>query len=234
MRWPTARADGPRARSARRLRHAYVKVHAGSAQPALRLQAGLGRVRFPDGTGSTPIWCRHSWALEHGARTPSSRRSAGIGMLQLWVQQPGDAVGSALCRARPGRPVSAHRPRPGYLPGAAGYDYAGDGSFDARTTSGLRRMAMFGGAYQRRTVTSVKHRRPGLRGRPWIVSPRRTSCAPCCEIWAGKPIDEAKFCRRLPGFFDALGGPLAEALAGRSPAAEIGAAPARRRCWTNR
>ncbi|OBH82205.1 phosphatidylinositol kinase [Mycobacterium scrofulaceum] len=70
---------------------------------------------------------------------------AGPGMLQLWVEQPGDAADS---EPRPGPDLvdlfPANKPEPGYLPVLRAYDYAGDEvvlmhADDIR----LRRMAVF-------------------------------------------------------------------------------------------
>ena len=86
---------------------------------------------FPDGTlagrevGAYLVSTQLGWnivpytIIRHGP--------AGPGMLQLWVEQPGDTVGS---NPRPGPDLvdlfPANKLEPGYLPVLRAYDYAGD------------------------------------------------------------------------------------------------------------
>lgn len=153
---------------------------------------------------------------------------AGIGMLQLWVQQPGDAVDSDPL---PGPDLvdlfPAHRPRPGYLPVLRAYDYAGDEvvlmhADDIR----LRRMAVFD-VLINNADRKGGHILCGIDGQVYGVDHGL-----CLHVenklrtvlwgWAGKPIDD-QILQAVAGLADALGGPRAEALAGRIAAAEIGA-----------
>lgn len=153
---------------------------------------------------------------------------AGIGMLQLWVQQPGDAVDSDPL---PGPDLvdlfPAHRPRPGYLPVLRAYDYAGDEvvlmhADDIR----LRRMAVFD-VLINNADRKGGHILCGIDGQVYGVDHGL-----CLHVenklrtvlwgWAGKPIDD-QILQAVAGLADALGGPVAEALAGRIAAAEIGA-----------
>lgn len=128
---------------------------------------------------------------------------AGIGMLQLWVQQPGDAVDSD--------------PLPG--PGDEVVLMHAD---DIR----LRRMAVFD-VLINNADRKGGHILCGIDGQVYGVDHGL-----CLHVenklrtvlwgWAGKPIDD-QILQAVAGLADALGGPLAEALAGRIAAAEIGA-----------
>lgn len=153
---------------------------------------------------------------------------AGSGMLQLWVQQPGDAIDSD---PRPGPDLvdlfPVGKPQPGYLPVLRAYDYAGDEVIlmhadDIR----LRRMAVFDVLVNNadRKGGHVLH---GLDGHVYGVDH-----GVCLHVqdklrtvlwgWAGKPIDDETL-EAVAGLADALCGPLAEELAGQITSAEIAA-----------
>lgn len=165
---------------------------------------------------------------------------AGIGMLQLWVQQPGDAVDSDPL---PGPDLvdlfPAHRPRPGYLPVLRAYDYAGDEvvlmhADDIR----LRRMAVFD-VLINNADRKGGHILCGIDGQVYgstmdCVCTSRTSCAPCCGVGPASRLT-TKFCRRLPGSPMLLAARLPRRWPGESPQPKSArCADARNRCWTNR
>lgn len=165
---------------------------------------------------------------------------AGIGMLQLWVQQPGDAVDSDPL---PGPDLvdlfPAHRPRPGYLPVLRAYDYAGDEvvlmhADDIR----LRRMAVFD-VLINNADRKGGHILCGIDGQVYgvdhglclhVENKLRT------VLWVG-PASRltTKFCRRLPGSPMLLAARLPRRWPGESPQPKSArCADARNRCWTNR
>ena len=159
---------------------------------------------------------------------------AGPGMVQQWVDQPGDALDDS--GAEPEGPdlvdlVPAGRVPPGYLPILQAYDYQGDEvtlvhADDAR----LRLMAVFdvlinnadrkGGHILAGTDGRVRgvdhgvslHSDDKLRTVLWG--------------WAGKPIDDETLAR-VAVFRDALCGDLADALSGHITNREIDALYAR-------
>ena len=118
-------------------------------------------------------------------------------MLQLWVEQPGDALTTAPATwSRPGRPVPVGKLRPGYLPVLRAYDYAGDEVIlmhadDIR----LRRMAVFD-VLINNADRKGGHILYGLDGRVYGVDH-----GVCLHVenklrtvlwgWAGKPVDDA-------------------------------------------
>jgi uncharacterized repeat protein (TIGR03843 family) len=185
---------------------------------------------FPDGTlagrelGAYLVSGQLGWnivpytIIRHGP--------AGPGMLQLWIQQPGDAVDSApssLPDLVDLFPAGKHEP--GYLPVLRAYDYAGDEvvlmhADDIR----LWRMAVFD------VLINNADRKGGhvlrdLEGHIYGVDH-----GVCLHVenklrtvlwgWAGKPIDDNTL-KDVAGLADALTGPLAEALAEHITGAEI-------------
>lgn len=151
---------------------------------------------------------------------------AGRGMLQLWVQQPGDAAGSDP-RPEPD-PVDlfpASAPQPGYLPVLHAYDYAGDEVILMHTdATQLRRMAVFD-VIINNADRKGGHILCGLDGQVYGVDHGL-----CLHVenklrtvlwgWAGKPIDDQTL-EAVAGLVEALDGPLTETLTGHITAAEI-------------
>jgi uncharacterized repeat protein (TIGR03843 family) len=153
---------------------------------------------------------------------------AGPGMLQLWVQQPGDAADTD---PRPGPDLvdlfPTGKPQPGYLAVLRAYDYAGDEVIlmhadDIR----LRRMAVFD-VLVNNADRKGGHILYGLDGNVYGVDH-----GVCMHVqdklrtvlwgWAGKPIDDQTL-EAVAGLAEALGGPLADELAGQITSAEIAA-----------
>ena len=187
---------------------------------------------FPDGTlagrelGAYLVSTHLGWnivpytIIRHGP--------AGPGMLQLWVQQPGDAVDTD---PRPGPDLvdlfPAGRQQPGYLPVLRAHDYAGDEVIlmhadDER----LRRMAVFD------VLINNADRKGGhilrdLEGHIYGVDH-----GVCLHVenklrtvlwgWAGKRVDD-KNLTAITELVEALGGPLGDALAEQITSAEIAA-----------
>lgn len=187
---------------------------------------------FPDGTlagrerGAYLISAHLGWnivpytIIRHGP--------AGPGMLQLWVQQPGDTADS---EPRPGPdPVDlfpADKVQPGYLPVLRAYDYAGDEvtlmhADDIR----LRRMAVFD------VLINNADRKGGHVLRDLDGHIYGVDHGVCLHVenklrtvlwgWAGKPIDD-KLLEAVAGLADALPGELGDQLDGQITRAEIAA-----------
>jgi uncharacterized repeat protein (TIGR03843 family) len=151
---------------------------------------------------------------------------AGPGMLQLWVEQPGDTDDS---EPRPGPDLvdlfPADRLPPGYLPVIRAYDYAGDEVIlmhadDIR----LCRMAVFD------VLVNNADRKGGhvlrdLEGHIYGVDH-----GVCLHVenklrtvlwgWAGKPVDDRSL-KAVAGLAEALTGELGDALAEQITSAEI-------------
>ena len=159
---------------------------------------------------------------------------AGPGMLQLWVQQPGDAVDSDPA---PGPDLvdlfPAHKPEPGYLPVLRAYDYAGDEVIlmhadDIR----LWRMAVFD------MLINNADRKGGHVLRDLDGHIFGVDHGVCLHVenklrtvlwgWAGKPVDDHTL-KAVAGLVDALTGSFADELAEQITRAEI-AALHRRAC----
>ena len=209
---------------------------------------------FPDGTlagrelGAYLISAQLGWnivpytIIRHGP--------AGPGMLQLWVEQPSDmeAMGAmeatAESEATPGPDLvdlfPADKLEPGYLPVLRAYDYAGDEVIlmhadDIR----LWRMAVFD------VLINNADRKGGHVLRDLDGHIYGVDHGVCLHVenklrtvlwgWAGKPVDD-KTLTAVAGLADALGGPLADVLAGQITGAEIAALRRRActRCWTTR
>ena len=187
---------------------------------------------FPDGTlagrelAAYLISARLGWnivpytIIRHGP--------AGPGMLQLWVDQPGDAADS---EPRPGPDLvdlfPANNHEPGYLPVLRAYDYAGDEVIlmhadDIR----LWRMAVFD------VLINNADRKGGHVLRDLDGHIYGVDHGVCLHVenklrtvlwgWAGKRVDD-KTLKSVAGLADALSGPLAEELAEQITSAEIAA-----------
>ena len=160
---------------------------------------------------------------------------AGPGMLQLWVEQPGDTADSD---PRPGPDLvdlfPADKPQPGYLPVLRAYDYAGDEVIlmhadDIR----LWRMAVFD------VLINNADRKGGHVLRDLDGHIYGVDHGVCLHVenklrtvlwgWAGKPVDEQTL-KAVAGLADALSR-LARRCAGRAhhPGGDRGAAQARAR-----
>jgi uncharacterized repeat protein (TIGR03843 family) len=187
---------------------------------------------FPDGTlagrelGAYLVSTHLGWnivpytIIRHGP--------AGPGMLQLWVDQPGDAPGSD---PGPGPDpvdlVPADRLPPGYLPVLRAYDYAGDPvSLVHADDIRLWRMAVFD------VLINNADRKGGhvLRGIDGGIY--GVDHGVCLHVkdklrtvlwgWAGKPLDDSTL-GTVAKLVDALAGPLGDALAEHITSAEIAA-----------
>lgn len=187
---------------------------------------------FPDGTlagrelGAYLVSTQLGWNIV--PYTIIRDGPAGPGMLQQWVQQPGDAVDSD---PRPGPDLvdlfPENKPHPGYLAVLRAYDYARDEVIlmhadDVR----LRRMAVFD-VLINNADRKGGHILYGIDGEVYGVDH-----GVCLHVqdklrtvlwgWAGKPIDDPTL-EAVARLADALCGPLAEALTGQITAAEIAA-----------
>lgn len=159
---------------------------------------------------------------------------AGPGMVQRWVEQPGDAAGSDPA---PGPDLvdlfPVRKPQPGYLPVLRAYDYAGDEVIlmhadDVR----LRRMAVFD-VLVNNADRKGGHILCGIDGRLYGVDH-----GVCLHVenklrtvlwgWAGKPVDDETL-DAVAGLASALTGSFGDELAGYLTRAEI-AALRRRAC----
>jgi uncharacterized repeat protein (TIGR03843 family) len=158
---------------------------------------------------------------------------AGPGMVQRWVDQPGDALDDDAPGAGPDLidllPVG-HVP-PGYLPIVRAYDYAGDEVIlvhadDAR----LRRMAVFD-VLINNADRKGGHVLCGVDGSVYGVD-HGVSLHSDDKLrtvlwgWAGKPVDDETL-GRVAGLRDALLNGLADALSGHITEREITALYAR-------
>jgi uncharacterized repeat protein (TIGR03843 family) len=152
---------------------------------------------------------------------------AGGGMLQRWVDQPGDAQGAQHPEPDLVDLCPAGKLPPGYLPVLRAYDYAGDEvtlihADDVR----LRRMAVFD-VLVNNADRKGGHILHGVDGQVYGVDHGL-----CLHVedklrtvlwgWAGKPVDDETL-ETVARLVDALGGPLADALAGHVTPTEIAA-----------
>lgn len=163
---------------------------------------------------------------------------AGPGMLQLWVQQPGDAADS---EPRPGPDLvdlfPTGKPQPGYLPVLRAYDYAGDEVVLMHADDGrLRRMAVFD-ILVNNADRKGGHILYGLDGNVYGVDHGvslhvQDKLRTVLWGWAGKPIDDQTV-ESVAGLADALCGPLAKELNGHITSAEIAALTRRTRALLN-
>ncbi|WP_276011731.1 SCO1664 family protein [Mycobacterium haemophilum] len=185
---------------------------------------------FPDGTlagrelGAYLVSACLGWSIV--PYTVIRDGPAGPGMLQRWVQQPGDAADSD---PRPGPDLvdlfPADKLQPGYLPVLRAYDYAGDEVIlmHADDTQ-LRRMAVFD-VLINNADRKGGHILYGLDGHVYGVDHGL-----CLHVedklrtvlwgWAGKPIDDETLAG-VAGLANGLSGPLADALAGQITWTEI-------------
>lgn len=153
---------------------------------------------------------------------------AGPGMLQLWVQQPGDAADSD---PRPGPDLvdlfPTGKPQPGYLPVLRAYDYAGDEVVLMHADDDrLRRMAVFD-ILVNNADRKGGHILYGVDGNVYGVDHGvslhvQDKLRTVLWGWAGKPIDESTM-EPVAELADALRGPLAAELRGLITSAEIAA-----------
>ena len=187
---------------------------------------------FPDGTlagrelGAYLISAQLGWnivpytIIRHGP--------AGSGMLQLWVEQPGDTAETEL---KPGPDLvdlfPADKLQAGYLPVLRAYDYAGDEVILMHADDiQLRRMAVFD-VLINNADRKGGHILFGLDGQVYGVDH-----GVCLHVenklrtvlwgWAGKPIDDQTL-EAVAGLGKALCGSLGDALAGQITRAEIAA-----------
>lgn len=151
---------------------------------------------------------------------------AGSGMLQLWVQQPGDVADSAP-RSGPDMVdlFPADKLQSGYLPVLRSYNYAGDEVIlmHADDTQ-LRRLAVFD-VLINNADRKGGHILYGLDGHVYGVDHGvslhvEDKLRTVLWGWAGKPIDNQTL-EEVAGLADALSGPLADTLAGQITWAEI-------------
>nr|WP_156766230.1 SCO1664 family protein [Mycobacterium sp. E342] len=187
---------------------------------------------FPDGTlagrelAAYLVSTRLGWnivpytVIRHGP--------AGPGMLQLWVEQPGDATGSD---PSPGPDLvdlfPADKPQPGYLPVLRAYDYAGDEvvlmhADDIR----LRRMAVFD------VLVNNADRKGGHVLRDVEGHVYGVDHGVCLHVenklrtvlwgWANKPVDK-KMLEAVADLVDALDGSFCDELSELITRAEIAA-----------
>ncbi|HEY9303930.1 MAG TPA: SCO1664 family protein, partial [Mycobacterium sp.] len=187
---------------------------------------------FPDGTlagrelGAYLVSTHLGWnivpytIIRHGP--------AGPGMLQLWVDQPGDTPDS---EPGPGPDpvdlVPADRLPPGYLPVLQAYDYAGEPvSLVHADDIRLWRMAVFD-VLINNADRKGGHVLRGLDGGIYGVDHGL-----CLHVedklrtvlwgWAGKPLDDNTL-DTVAKMVDAMAGPLGEALSEHITSAEIAA-----------
>ena len=187
---------------------------------------------FPDGTlagrelGAYLVSTHLGWnivpytIIRHGP--------AGPGMLQLWVEQPGDAPGSD---PGPGPDpvdlVPADRCPQGYLPVLRAYDYAGEPvSLVHADDIRLWRMAVFD------VLINNADRKGGHVLRSIDGHIYGVDHGVCLHVqdklrtvlwgWAGKPLDDNTL-DAVAKLTDALAGPLGDALAEHITSAEIAA-----------
>jgi uncharacterized repeat protein (TIGR03843 family) len=190
---------------------------------------------FPDGTlagrelGAYLVSTQLGWNIV--PYTIIREGPAGRGMLQQWVDQPGDTVGAEDPRADAGPDLvdlfPAGRPQPGYLPVLRAYDYAGDEvvlmhADDVR----LRRMAVFD-VLVNNADRKGGHILCGVDGQVYGVDHgvclhAQDKLRTVLWGWAGKPVDDETL-EAVAGLVDALGGSFAETLTGHISAFEVAA-----------
>nr|WP_156623262.1 SCO1664 family protein [Mycobacterium sp. 1164966.3] len=187
---------------------------------------------FPDGTlagrelGAYLVSTHLGWNIV--PYTVIRDGPAGPGMLQLWVQQPGDLFGND---PQPGPDLvdlfPADKRQPGYLPVLRAYDYAGDEVVLMHADDEqLRRMAVFD-VLINNADRKGGHILFGLNGHVYGVDH-----GVCLHVenklrtvlwgWAGKPVDDETL-ESVDALAEDLCGPLAAALAGHITRAEIAA-----------
>ena len=158
---------------------------------------------------------------------------AGGGMLQLWVDQPGDSIGGDDSGAVPAAGpdlvdlVPAGRVPPGFLPILQAYDYAGDEvtlvhADDPR----LYRMAVFD-VLINNADRKGGHILSGVDGHVYGVDHGvslhvEDKLRTVLWGWSGKPVDDAALAA-VVGFDEALRGELAEQLCEHITRAEVAA-----------
>ncbi len=190
---------------------------------------------FPDGTlagrelGAYLVSTQLGWNLV--PYTIIRHGPAGPGMLQLWVEQPGDTVATAESDARPGPDLvdlfPAGKLQPGYLPVLRAYDYAGDEVIlmhadDIR----LWRMAVFD------VLINNADRKGGHVLRDIEGHIYGVDHGVCLHVenklrtvlwgWAGKPVDD-DMCESVAALAEALGGSFGDELSEHITRAELAA-----------
>ncbi len=187
---------------------------------------------FPDGTLAGRELCAYLVSVTLGWNivpyTIIRDGPAGRGILQLWVDQPGDAPDSD---PEPGPDLvdlfPAARLPAGYLPVLRAHDYAGDEvTLSHADDIRLRRMAVFDVLINNadRKGGHILH---GVDGRVYGVDHglclhAEDKLRTVLWGWAGKPVDDETLAA-ISKLADALGGPLAEALAGHITGEEVAA-----------
>jgi uncharacterized repeat protein (TIGR03843 family) len=187
---------------------------------------------FPDGTlagrelGAYLVSTQLGWNIV--PYTVIRDGPAGPGMLQLWIEQPGDETGSD---APPGPDLvdlfPANKLQPGYLPVLRAYDYAGDEVILVHADSTpLRRMAVFD-VLINNADRKGGHILCGVDGRVYGVDH-----GVCLHVenklrtvlwgWAGKPVDDETL-EAVAGLAEALTGSLGDELADHITRGEIAA-----------
>ncbi|MEI7715896.1 MAG: SCO1664 family protein [Mycobacterium sp.] len=192
---------------------------------------------FPDGTLAGREVCAYLVSAQLGWNvvpyTMIREGPAGPGMLQLWVEQPGDTDDTGDPETRPNLvdlfPVGA--PREGYLPVLRAYDHVGDEVILMHADDvALRRMAVFD-VLVNNADRKGGHILSGVDGRVYGVDH-----GVCLHVenklrtvlwgWAGKPVDDETL-EAVAGLADALSGSLRDELDTQITRAEIGALRAR-------
>ena len=196
---------------------------------------------FPDGTlagreyGAYLVSAQLGWNIV--PYTIIRDGPAGRGMLQQWVDQPGDSTGPQAgpddVRADPDLVdlFPAAKPPPGYLPVLRAYDYAGcEVMLMHADDAGLWRMAVFD-VLINNADRKGGHILAGVDGQVYGVDHglclhAQDKLRTVLWGWAGKPVDEQTL-DAVAQLVDALDGPLTEALTGHISAVEIAALRAR-------
>lgn len=187
---------------------------------------------FPDGTlagrelGAYLVSRQLGWDIV--PHTIIRDGPAGRGMLQRWVEQPGDTAdadqdsGPDLVDLFP-----AGTPPAGYLPVLRAYDYAGDEVVLMHADDvGLWRMAVFD-VLVNNADRKGGHILRGVDGQVYGVDHgvclhTQDKLRTVLWGWAGKPVDDETL-EAVARLADALDGPLADALTGHITAVEIAA-----------
>jgi uncharacterized repeat protein (TIGR03843 family) len=190
---------------------------------------------FPDGTlagrelGAYLVSAALDWNIV--PHTIIRDGPAGLGMVQLWVDQPGDAVDAVDDDPDAGPDLvdlyPAGKLPPGYLPVLRAYDYAGDEvTLIHADDSRLRRMAVFD-VLINNADRKGGHILSGVDGRVYGVDHGvslhvEDKLRTVLWGWAGKPVDDETL-DTVARLSDDLRGGLGAALAGHITPREIGA-----------
>jgi len=185
---------------------------------------------FPDGTLAGREVCAYLVSRQLGwnivPHTVIREGPAGPGMVQLWVEQPGDTDDAATRHDLVDLfPVGT--PRAGYLQVLRAYDHTGDEVVLMHADNvALRRMAVFD-VLVNNADRKGGHILSGVDGRVYGVDHGL-----CMHVenklrtvlwgWAGKPVDDETL-EAVAGLADALCGSLRDELEGQITGSEIGA-----------